>query len=337
MANDQNRRQNGSPRPPNQPSRQQKRRPNQPAGRSGNQNRRPQGQRNVQSSTTAVRARDLAPPAPRIQATPVAVTTEEQIQGNGERRAVAIAAAPGAIVGVVILVVLAAVGLPVVGVVSGVVVAAAIFMAVWFGGERVLLSRLGGTFVKESDVPRAANLVDGLCATMGLPFPELLLVDDQFRGALVIGRNVHRATLVLTKGLLFALDPVELEGVLAHELSHMKTGDMASATMAASVMLPFAPLLSSAPEIVLKLAGTGRELRADRQASSVTRYPPGLRDALLKMAGGPSPAPPSRAASAGVGRVLRWLWTVVPDLMAPKSNVGLLDSVATRVAALDEA
>jgi Zn-dependent protease with chaperone function len=265
------------------------------------------------------------------------VAPEEPIQARGHRRAIAIAAGPSVVVGVVVLAVLGAVGLPIVGVVAGVVIGAAIFMAVWFGSERLLIARLGGVFVAENDVPRAANLVDGLCASMGLPYPEILLIDDQFRGALVLGRNEHRATLVFTKGLLFALDPVELEGVLAHELSHVKTGDMAAATMAATVMLPFAALFAGSPEMVLKLAGKGRELQADRHASTVTRYPPGLRDALVKMAGGPSPAAPSPVASAGVGRVLRWLWTVVPDLMAPKSNVGLLDSAATRVAALDEA
>ena len=104
---------------------------------------------------------------------------------------------------------------------------------------------------------------------MGLPLPALFLIDDPFRGALVVGRNERTATLVLTTGLLRALDPVELEGVLAHELSHVKSGDMATGTMAAAVVLPVAPILSGSPEIVAKLAGAGRELAADVQASSV--------------------------------------------------------------------
>jgi Zn-dependent protease with chaperone function len=88
---------------------------------------------------------------------------------------------------------------------------------------------------------------------------------------------------------------------------------------------------------VRKLAGAGRELAADERAYSVTRFPPGLRDALVKMTAGPAPAAPSAIASAGTGRVLRWVWTVVPELLAPSSAVGVLDAPATRVAALDEA
>ncbi len=113
-------------------------------------------------------------------------------------------------------------------------------------------------------MPRAANLVDGLCATMGLPLPGMVLLDDPFRGALALGRNEQTATLVLTTGLLRALDPVELEGVLAHELSHVKSGDMASATMAAAVVLPFAPLWSGSPELVRRLAGSGPRARGRR-------------------------------------------------------------------------
>jgi Zn-dependent protease with chaperone function len=224
-----------------------------------------------------------------------------------------------------------------IGLVVAVALGASTWAAVWFGAPRLLLGRLGGRFVEEEDVPRAANLVDGLCGTMGLPLPGMMLVDDPFRGALAIGRNERTATLVLTTGLLRALHPVELEGVLAHELSHIKYGDMASATMAATVVLPVAPLLSGSPELVRKLAGPGRELAADEQAYSVTRFPPGLRDALVKMTAGPPPAAPSAIASAGIGRVLRWVWTVVPELLAPSSTVGVLDAPSTRVAALDEA
>jgi Zn-dependent protease with chaperone function len=231
----------------------------------------------------------------------------------------------------------AGLGQVLIGLVVAVALGACTWAAVWFGAPHLLLGRLGGRFVEEEDVPRAANLVDGLCGTMGLPLPGMMLVDDPFRGALAIGRNERTATLVLTTGLLRALHPVELEGVLAHELSHIKSGDMASATMAAAVVLPVAPLFAGSPELVRKLAGAGRELAADERAYSVTRFPPGLRDALVKMTAGPAPAAPSAIASAGTGRVLRWVWTVVPELLAPSSAVGVLDAPATRVAALDEA
>lgn len=245
-----------------------------------------------------------------------------------------IAAVPGVVVAVVVIAIGSGLGAPVVASIVGVVLGGVLWTGVWFGGSRFVLSRLGGAPVEDDDVPRASNLVDGLCASMGLPMPELVLVDDVFRGALAVGRNEKFATLVLTTGMLRALDPVELEGVLAHELSHVKSGDVAAATMAAAVVLPFAALFSGSSELVRRLAGSGREFAADGRAVSVTRYPPGLRDALVKMAAGP---PPSTLRGSGTGRVFRWLWTVVPELVAPGSSVGDLDAPVTRVAALDEA
>jgi Peptidase family M48 len=290
----------------------------------------------VASATKAARTRDLAAPVQADRVVTRPATTETPAK-EGSGRAVAIAAFPAVVVVVVAVAIGSGLGDPIVGLVVAFVLGAAVWAGVWFGAERLIVSRLGGSFVEDDDVPRAANLVDGLCATMGLPLPSLFLVDDPFRGALSVGRNERSATLVLTTGLLRALDPVELEGVLAHELSHVKSGDMATGTMAAAVVLPLAPILSSSPELVRKLAGSGRELAADVRASSVTRYPPGLRDAIVKMSAGPSPAPPSAIASPGTSRVLRWLWTVVPELLAPASTMGVLDAPATRIAALDEA
>ena len=170
-------------------------------------------------------------------------------------------------IAVVVIAVGEALGQVLVALVIGAVLGAAAWAAVWLGAPRLLVSRLGARVVEEDDVPRAANLVDGLCASMGLPLPGLMLIDDPFRGALVLGRNERTAYLVLTTGLLRALDPVELEGVLAHELSHIKSGDMASATMAAAVVLPIAPIFSGCPELVRRLAGAGRELAADERAT----------------------------------------------------------------------
>jgi Peptidase family M48 len=291
----------------------------------------------VTAATKPARARDLAAPRPVAVEPARTAKVGDSVGGRGLGRAVAIAGVPAVVLLVIVVAIGAALGSPVVAAIVGVVVAAGVWLGIWYGAKPLILRRLGGGLADESDVPRAANLVDGLCGTMGLPLPELVLLDDPFRGALVLGRNEQTATLVLTTGLLRALDPVELEGVLAHELSHVKSGDLLAATIAAAVVLPFAPLWSGSPEFVRRLAGPGRELAADGRAASVTRYPPGLRDGLVKMTAGPPPASPSTLASAGTGRVLRWLWTVVPDLLSPPSVVGVLDAPATRVAALDEA
>ncbi len=294
------------------------------------------GAEGVAAGTRPAKAADLTPPTATVERARKAVS-----DGNGQKpwrgRALAVASIPALVVFVLVVAIGAALGQVLIALVIAFVLGAGVWAAVWLLAPRLLLARLGGRPVEEDDVPRAANLVDGLCATMGLPLPALTLIDDPFRGALAIGRNERTATLVLTTGLLRALDPVELEGVLAHELSHVKSGDMASATMAATVVLPLAPMITGSPELVRRLAGPGRELAADQRAYAVTRYPPGLRDALVKMTSGPPPAPPSALASSGTGRVLRWVWTVVPELLTPRTTVGILDAPATRVAALDEA
>ncbi len=87
--------------------------------------------------------------------------------------------------------------------------------------------------------------------------------------------------------------------------------------------------------------GRGREFRTDQLAASVTRYPPGLRQALAVMVDGPVPRSPSPLAGRGVALVTRWLWTVsLPDAdgarRSPGGAAGGLDDPAVRIAALDE-
>jgi len=257
------------------------------------------------------------------------------------RRAMAVCALPGVVVLVVVAVVLLAAGLPVVGVVAGVVAGAATAVALWWGSPRLLLRALGARAPGDDEIARAENLVDGLCASMGVAAPDLAVVDEAARDALAVGRRNGAATIVVTSGLLRALDPVALEAVLAHELTHIRRGDIAPATMAAALFLPFAAVVPGTPGLVHRLAGRGREFDTDQMAVTVTRYPPGLRDALALMAGGPAPCPPSPLAGRGVGRVTRWLWTVgLPEAPGAPSltpdPIGELDAPLVRIAALDE-
>ena len=148
--------------------------------------------------------------------------------------------------------------------------------------------------------PAAENLVDGLCATMGLESPDILVIDEWSRQALALGRQSGAAVLVVTSGLLESLDPVYLEGVLAHELVHVKRADIAPATMAAAMLLPVAPFFPVSG-LVHALAGRGREFRTDRLAVAVTRFPPGLRDALVAHGRGPrTPGPVTARPTRGL-------------------------------------
>jgi heat shock protein HtpX len=260
---------------------------------------------------------------------------------RNRRRALLLASVPAWVVLGVGAAIGAAAGTVVVGTVAGTGAALVAWWALWRGATPIVLGGLGARTVEEGELARAENLVDGLCASMGVVPPEILVVEEDARDALTLGCRPDSAVLVVTSGLLNALDPVALEGVLAHELVHVKRGDIAPATVAAALLAPLAPLSSSVSEVVHAIAGRGREFRTDRLAVAVTRYPPGLRDALVGMAEGPRPQPPSRLVGRGVARTTRWLWTVAlpgggPAHLAERGAVGELDDPGVRIAALDE-
>jgi heat shock protein HtpX len=170
---------------------------------------------------------------------------------------------------------------------------------------------------------RLHNLVEGLCIAGGLPKPRLYVVDDDAPNAFATGRDPKHAAIAVTTGLLAKLDRVELEGVLAHELSHIKNYDILVSTLAVTLvgvvtliadftlrfmwwggprhrddrssggggpaaiiaLLGFALLLLS-PLVarVMQLAvSRRREALADMSGVSLTRYPPGLISALEKL------------------------------------------------------
>lgn len=149
---------------------------------------------------------------------------------------------------------------------------------------------------------RLHNVVEGLCLSWGLPKPGVHVVDDHAPGAFTVGRGSRSATLVVTTGLVTTLTAIELEAVVAHELSHVKSGDVLVATLAVTmVALPSLALLLPAPvasRLVGRFLGPGREAEADVTGVSVTRYPPALISALEKLREGPAPVRSSSRATA---------------------------------------
>jgi Zn-dependent protease with chaperone function len=268
------------------------------------------------------------------------VRTDADAVRHNRRRALLVAGVPALVVFIVVAGACVAGGIDIPGVVAGVVAGVAVWLVLWRGATGFVLRALAAGVGDEFTLARAETLVDGLCATMGLDIPDLVVVDDTARQALALGRSSATAVLVVTSGLLEGLDPVTLEGVLAHELVHVKRGDIAPATVAAALALPLARLFPVSG-VVHALAGRGREFRTDRLAVAVTRYPPGLRDALVLLAEGPPPRASSPLNAPGVRRATRWLWTVaLPDETGAPAvhadEVGELDAPSVRIAALDE-
>ncbi len=168
---------------------------------------------------------------------------------------------------------------------------------------------------------RLHNLVEGLCIAGGLPKPGVYIVNDPAPNAFATGRNPENAAIAVTTGLLDKLNRVELEGVVAHELSHIRNYDILVSTLAVTMvgavalvsdiairmmwwnggrvsrrgdrddssnplaLVGFA-LLIVAPLLAKAMQATisrRRETLADVSACQLTRYPPGLISALEKL------------------------------------------------------
>ncbi len=284
-------------------------------------------------------------------APPTALVLAGQTRRNERayRQVVAVFAAALGILGLAVGLLLGVAGL---GLGLGLAVAV---LAVGFApglGERLALTRSHAEPADPGRQPRLFNLVEGLCESAGLPVPRLYVVDSGAANAFAVGRGAARSALVVTSGLLAALNRVELEGVLAHELAHVESRATRLSTVA--VVLGGAPgllrearrrggspLLGAAAILLAPLAPlmrlatpARRELDADEIGAYLTRYPPGLISALRKLAAGAEPG------QLG-GTALDHLWIVAPD-PAPRDATALARTYRThppldeRIAALRE-
>ena len=208
----------------------------------------------------------------------------------------------------------------------GIVIAFAIAMALAWGSywnsDKIAIAASRAKPADETEYRRYYNLVEGLCIAAGLPKPRLYVVDDPAPNAFATGRNPKHAALAVTTGLLGIMNRVELEGVIAHELSHVKNYDILVTTIAVTAVgtialisdigLRFAfwgglsgrrdnndsgpagALIAIASLAVLMLApfagylmqmamSRNREYLADASGVQMTRYPPGLISALEKL------------------------------------------------------
>ena len=220
---------------------------------------------------------------------------------GSRRRAAAALVAP--VVFAIVLIVLGFVSFAFL--IAGVAIAcvtAVVSSVVWVRSAGVLARQLGGTVVTAERRPsalgatEAARLVDvaeGLFAVFGLPGAEIRVIDDPATNAISVGSPPHRGVVFVTSGLIWSLDRIELEAVLAHELAHIKRGDTVSGAIAVLAFDPLGRHFSVFTKIADLIASNGREPLADLAAVGVTRYPPGLISALEKIGNSPSRRPDS--------------------------------------------
>jgi Zn-dependent protease with chaperone function len=273
------------------------------------------------------------------------VSRDRQAAESGEsmrrnyRRGRTLCGMAGIVVAVVVGVVLGALVGAVAGVVAAIVAGVLVGLSAWRFSTSWVLRLIGGRPIEHGEEPRLENLVDGLCATFGIRSPKLVEVDDPLPNSCSLGTSSSRTYLVVTRGLLERLGLVEMEGVVAHELAHVKRGDTVLSSIVTTVLGPWA-WLSGSDQWLHRALGRGREFRADDLAVSTVRYPPGLQRALDEMSSSGSGAEdgsPVPSASAFTGRrlfMMRWLW--IDPLVGPVAHAGQPERRAGRALDFDD-
>ncbi len=259
------------------------------------------------------------------------------------------------------------------GIIIAVLIAASAAIMGYWKSDRVALAVSRAYPADETTFARYHNVVEGLCIASGLPKPRLYIVHDVAPNAFATGRNPKHGAVAVTTGLLETMNRVELEGVLAHELSHIKNYDILVSTLAvvmvgvvtlvADISLRFSLLSGSRRRkaedsmgLVLVVVGLllaiigpiiaklmqmaitrRRESLADLSAVQMTRYPPGLISALQKLEAEPTVVRSGSRATAH-------MW--IEDPMAQTPSEGRMSRlnrmfnthppIAERIAALRE-
>ena len=211
-------------------------------------------------------------------------------------------------------------GEPSLGIIAAVIIATVMNLVAFYKGDSVALLTAGAKAIEKQENPELYNLVENLAITSGLPTPKIYIINDTSPNAFATGRDPEHASVAVTSGLLQIMTRQELEGVIAHEMSHVKNYDIRIMTLVVvlvgTVMLLSDLLMRStmirsrsnnkdAGQIqmvlfivglvlailspflaeLLKLAvSRSREYLADASAVLLTRYPEGLASALEKIA-----------------------------------------------------
>jgi heat shock protein HtpX len=275
-------------------------------------------------------------------------TLARRIADNRRRAVVLVAAAAGTgglILGLISLLIVT----PVVAFAVLVVTAGLLASAAWWGCEALARHFIRAQPADPVAHARLINLVEGLCITAGVPVPSLYVVDESGLNAMTMGRGPRHASLVVTSGLLAGLNRIELEAVLAHELSHIKSYDILTSTLAVALFgILGATAMAAASDgpgrllgwLLLPLSALGgvglqvavghhREAIADMSGVALTRYPPALVAALEKLQ-------ESGTLITSGSRATAHLWLGRPAPPVPADRIGWLVRLYETHPPLDE-
>jgi heat shock protein HtpX len=210
-----------------------------------------------------------------------------------------------------------------------ILVAGGLLVVQYWTSDKIALASARARIVDESQAPELHAIVQRLCLTAGLPMPRIAIVPTDMPNAFATGRSPKHAAVAVTQGLLDRLEPHELEGVLAHELSHVAHRDVAVMTLAsffamvagfitrwgfyfggmfgggfgggrddrnnsgASFMLVLlvSVVVYAISFFLIRTLSRYREFAADRGAAVLTKSPSSLASALVKISGAMSRIP----------------------------------------------
>ena len=238
--------------------------------------------------------------------------------------------------------------------------------ASYFAGDKLVLAQSQARELAPGEEPQLRNVVETLSIGLGIPPPRIYLIDDTAPNAFATGRDPKHASIAVTRGLIDKLDRTELEGVIAHELSHVGNHDI-RVMLLVTVLVGTIALLSDwmfrsfawgggrrgrdrggggiiliiaiALAILTPIIATliqlavsrQREYLADASGALLTRYPPGLASALRKIAADKEALEVANKATAS-------LYFANPLKDAPRAMDGLFDThppIAERIRRLE--
>jgi heat shock protein HtpX len=200
---------------------------------------------------------------------------------------------------------------------AGFIVAIAGFMLVMqlFTSDKIALATLGAKEVTPEEQPELHGIIERLCVQADLPKPRVCVMDTAMPNAFAMGRSQKKATVCATTGILRMLDTAELEGVMAHELTHVINRDVMVMTLASffatlasliaqfslffgggygrdqeeerdmMVVLLVSVVVYAVSFLLLQALSRYREFAADRGSAVLTGRPSALSSALLKISG----------------------------------------------------
>ena len=196
-----------------------------------------------------------------------------------------------------------------------VIVAVGLAAAQLFTSDKLALHAMGGRIVTPQEAPELHAMIERLCIQADLPKPKIAVAQTDMPNAFALGRSQKAATVCATTGIMNLLSPAELEGVMAHELTHVKNRDVMIMTIAsffasvASMILQFgfffggggdsdddspgifaviavSALVYAVSFFLMMALSRYREFSADRGAALITGRPSALASALQKIASG---------------------------------------------------